>query len=463
MKILQLALVSFVLFAETVFAAPKYDEWVYRDGAVERAEFVCGNPQSQEAPPSFKASEGAEQAVKRAKSYTIVIGSQAPLSTIGETKIVGTFWQLDIETFNSQDNDGLSGYVYFYCGGQKYFAFNVFATGRLIPIMRVGVAEDDTSIFKSAQTISDDLAGLLIDAEAFEKATAQPIAQPQPKAQAQPMGKEQPKGQAVNPPKDSAKTQPKTQPKIKIADVPLPHPRPIEAGQDKPAVKPVPPANKAAGPVSAAPEQAIVAANEKTQPMNSESPAKTADTNEKDAPAPAAEDMAVYDKAALWHGHTNQSLAWTTAAIELLRDHWSQLSKASDIGQFCPGYSSATKKQQEICWLRIIGGIVQFESSFRPAAKFREANGVWSVGLMAMSIGQCPGGPNTIAGLQQALPNLKCGITDFAKWTGEGGSVSSVHGAARNWSTLRNPYTANGLHIGKKQQIQSIAMVYKRY
>ena len=177
-------------------------------------------------------------------------------------------------------------------------------------------------------------------------------------------------------------------------------------------------------------------------------------------------DMASYDRAAVWHGHTSQSMSWTTASIQLIREHWSQLNRANDVNEFCPGYHSASRKQQEICWLRIIGGIVQFESDFKPADKYRESNGVWSVGLMAMSVGQCPGA-SSMSALQQAIPNLKCGITNFAKWAAEGSSISEKRGAGRNWSTLRSPYTvyAGGkrLSIGKKKQIEAIAMGFKRY
>lgn len=417
-----------LLISEFALATPKFDEWVYRDGEVERAEFVCGRPQSQRNAPKFTSAEGAERAVRAVNHYTLIIGTAPPLTSIGTTDLPGTFWQLDNETFRTDDGNDVSGYVYFNCDGQKYFAFNVYAKGRgLAPIMRVAVPEDDTSIFKGAQVVSDDAAAIAIDPnQVFQTVAARVNTKP------------------AAPPV----------PRVPVAQIPSPNPRPPQADFTADDDEPL----------ALRPFDTLGLAVPMPKPRPSQAPAPAP------APAPAANDglsdMESYDRAAVWHGQTRQSLAWTTASIKLFRQHWSQLSRADDIGDFCPGYRNATRKQQEICWLRIIGGIVKFESDFRPASKMRESTGVWSVGLMAMSIGQCPG-LGSVSALQQAIPNLECGISDFAKWTADGGSISSRSGAGRNWSTLRNPYTAyvagKRIVVGKKKQIESIAMGFKRY
>ena len=61
----------------------------------------------------------------------------------------------------------------------------------------------------------------------------------------------------------------------------------------------------------------------------------------------------------------------------------------------------------------MIGGLVKFESNFKPDDSFRESNGNWSVGLMALSPKECRS-YETVDLLKQPLLNLSCGIGKFA-------------------------------------------------
>ncbi len=138
-----------------------------------------------------------------------------------------------------------------------------------------------------------------------------------------------------------------------------------------------------------------------------------------------------------------------------------ELERARDVEVFCPGYGKASANQRASCWLLLVAAITKFESSFKPDTSFREPDGNYSVGLLALSPGECPNAP-TMQSLKSAIPNLICGTNKMANLIGRDGFIDGPdprRGAARYWSTLRAPYkrwdpTRNRyLNLGKRNLI----------
>jgi hypothetical protein len=174
--------------------------------------------------------------------------------------------------------------------------------------------------------------------------------------------------------------------------------------------------------------------------------------------------------AALW-SKTPEGNYWTSLVISATREHLNKLEKARDINDWCPGYWQASEHQREVCWLRLFGGLVKFESSFKGDTKFHEGGGVWSIGLMALSPKECKG-YETEELLKKPLFNLRCGIGKFANLVERDGYIDgpeSGRGAAAYWSTLRQPYTKprpNGdghYKLGKKYEIKVFTTVFRDY
>ncbi len=160
-------------------------------------------------------------------------------------------------------------------------------------------------------------------------------------------------------------------------------------------------------------------------------------------------------------GPSPERRVWANAVLRVIRARQGDFDKARDKEIFCPGYSSASASQRANCWLMLVAAISKFESGFKPASKFREPNGVYSVGMLALSPGECPNAPSMVA-LQAALPNLVCGTNKMASLIARYGYVdgpASSRGASRYWSTLRAPYKrwdptrSRYLNLGKRNQI----------
>lgn len=189
-------------------------------------------------------------------------------------------------------------------------------------------------------------------------------------------------------------------------------------------------------------------------------------------PAPPGNpELAYFHRASLWAPRVKTSLPWTRTVLSVVRARIKDLEHARDIEQFCPGYSSATSSQREICWLRLVGGVVEFESSFQPdEPPFHEGNGVYSVGLMALSAGECPNAPTQKA-LMNAVENLICGVNKMAYLVGRGKAIAGPRneGASAYWSTLRpahkkwDPVRQRWLYLGKKELIVARTRVFKEF
>ncbi len=174
--------------------------------------------------------------------------------------------------------------------------------------------------------------------------------------------------------------------------------------------------------------------------------------------------------AALW-SKVPEGNYWTSLVVASIREFLPSLERARDINDWCPGYWNASEHHREVCWLRLIGGIVKLESSFKPDDKFREPSGAWSVGLLALSPKECKR-YETVEMLQKPLLNLSCGIGMLARFVERDGYLhgpKEALGASKYWSTLRTPYTqrkpdGKGYYkLGKKPEIQAFTTSYRNY
>lgn len=182
-----------------------------------------------------------------------------------------------------------------------------------------------------------------------------------------------------------------------------------------------------------------------------------------------SDELKLYN-AALW-AKVPEGRYWTSLVMASVRKNLSSLERARDLNDWCPGYWEATEHQRDVCWLRLLGGLVKFESSFKPEDKFKEPSGNWSVGLMALSPKECKN-YETVDMLQQPLLNLSCGIGKFADLIERDGYIAGPEkslGAAKYWSTLRAPYKQrkpNGdgyYNLGKKNEILVFTMPYRQF
>ena len=177
-----------------------------------------------------------------------------------------------------------------------------------------------------------------------------------------------------------------------------------------------------------------------------------------------------FHHASLWANHVSNSVSWTVAVLGIVRVRLHDFEQARDVEEFCPGYGGATQAQREICWIRLVGGIVEFESSFRPdEPPFNEGHGVYSVGLLALSTGECSNALSTKA-LMDPVQNLICGVNKMAMLISRGHTIDSPDhvGACAYWSTLRPPHKAQlpdgrWVILGKKNEIIARTKLFRQF
>jgi hypothetical protein len=188
------------------------------------------------------------------------------------------------------------------------------------------------------------------------------------------------------------------------------------------------------------------------------------------APQPEEPDFGFFHHASLWAHPVSNSLSWTKTVIAIVRMRQHDFEKANDVETFCPGYAAASRAQKEICWLRLVGGVVEFESSFQPDEKpFYEGHGVYSVGLLALSTGECPNAPGT-QDLMDPVKNLVCGVNKMAFLIARGHAIDDPehNGADAYWSTLRPAHKqqlpdGRWVMIGKKDEIIARTKLFKQF
>lgn len=228
-----------------------------------------------------------------------------------------------------------------------------------------------------------------------------------------------------------------------------------ERPSPEPAANPAPTVNPApATPPPPPPPQT----SRPTQTPRSQKPPAPRDSET--APALSAESV----HAATPWSRKAQTFAWTKTVAAIVKARLTTLDRARDVSTFCPGYVVAARPYRELCWLKLVGAVAQFESRFEPANTFREPNGVMSVGLLQLSPNECPNAP-TLNDLKDPVRNLACGVDIMANLIGRDGYVdgpASRRGAAAYWSTLREPYTMSGYKLGKKPQIIQMTKTYRQ-
>lgn len=160
---------------------------------------------------------------------------------------------------------------------------------------------------------------------------------------------------------------------------------------------------------------------------------------------------------------------WSNTVRTVAYARLAQFEKARDKEVFCPGYAQANIQQRLNCWVMLVAAISKFESAFAPADSFREPDGNYSVGLLALSPRECPNA-HSIEALKNPIENLICGTNKMARLIDRDGFIDGppqARGAARYWSTLRAPYQRwdpsrkRSLNLGKKQQILPLVRGYK--
>lgn len=147
-------------------------------------------------------------------------------------------------------------------------------------------------------------------------------------------------------------------------------------------------------------------------------------------------------------GRGTEKDKWTRTVLSEVRANKKTLDKARDLETFCPGYRASSVKAQEMCWVIIMSAVSKKESDFIPGKAFREPNGEYSVGLLAMSGHQCRNAP-TIRALKNPTENLKCGTRHMVKMIEAGRCISCKPGGGANWSVLRKPYRYYHSGLGK--------------
>lgn len=161
--------------------------------------------------------------------------------------------------------------------------------------------------------------------------------------------------------------------------------------------------------------------------------------------------------------------AWNNVVLKVVNARFNEFNKAKDVEIFCPGYRRASKKAQMHCWVMLAAAISKFESAFKPESSFREPDGNYSIGLLALSPGECPNA-STHKSLQQAEANLVCGMNRMATLIGRHGNIDGpehCRGASRYWSTLRAPYKRwdptrkRNLNLGKRNLILPLTKGYR--
>jgi|GEM_PF-5651533 len=227
-------------------------------------------------------------------------------------------------------------------------------------------------------------------------------------------------------------------------------------------------ASQLANEKQAAANQAETAAREKYHTVYSQNEAYRLSVTKSESEE-NADEKKLY-AAALW-ANVPEGKYWTSLVMASVRKNLSSLERARDLNDWCPGYWEASDHHRDVCWLRLLGGLVKFESSFKPDDKFKEPSGNWSVGLMALSPKECKN-YETIGLLQQPLLNLSCGIGKFADLIERDGYIAGTGknmGAAAYWSTLRAPYKqlkpdgSGYYNLGKKNDILPFSTTYRNY
>lgn len=153
-----------------------------------------------------------------------------------------------------------------------------------------------------------------------------------------------------------------------------------------------------------------------------------------------------------WDGYSIASLytRYTLDGIEKYGNHLLE-SRLDDAG-FCPSYNSLSRNQKKAFWLMVVSSISRHESGFNTNAKYLEAGGEYSRGVMQLGYSSTRqrayscGFRNKYELNENPEKNLHCGIKILNHWMGRdkkirgfvwSGGERKWRGGARYWSVLR--------------------------
>lgn len=133
--------------------------------------------------------------------------------------------------------------------------------------------------------------------------------------------------------------------------------------------------------------------------------------------------------------------------------------EAKDIKSFCPNYETLSSDERQTFFAHLLTGISYYESSFIKNTSFTENSGVDSIGLIGLSFKATQAksyqknGCYVIKTAEDILDpekSMRCAMAIIETWMRNDEVISAEKktlegetiylGAARYWSTLRNPY-----------------------
>jgi hypothetical protein len=142
--------------------------------------------------------------------------------------------------------------------------------------------------------------------------------------------------------------------------------------------------------------------------------------------------------------HRPEAVDWTRATLAALQSHGAPLLETvpSDIGEYCPAYRDASKKDRAAFWAGMLSALAKHESTWRPEAS--GGGGLW-IGLTQID-------PRTANGygckaqsskaLKDGAANLSCAVRIAASQVTRDEAVVSENGKwrglARDWAPFRS-------------------------
>lgn len=137
---------------------------------------------------------------------------------------------------------------------------------------------------------------------------------------------------------------------------------------------------------------------------------------------------------------------WSRELLQSIRAHKAQLDQGNPEA-YLAGYQQLDAAHQLKFWGELMVAMAQFESSWNPHARYREANGQDSVGLFQLSYANArdyawePVSEER-ASLEDPLVNIRCAVIVLAHLVAQNHVVASSEGGrhqggARYWSVLR--------------------------
>lgn len=155
----------------------------------------------------------------------------------------------------------------------------------------------------------------------------------------------------------------------------------------------------------------------------------------------------------------------------------------SDKADFCPKYDSLNKENRKDFWSTLLASMAIYESGIKPGVSYDEGqtsdalNGVTSRGLVQMSFDSARQSRYVRNGCVLDKPrelhiphvNLRCALAAMKTLVKADGCIAcgKKKGAAKYWSTLRNPYrvfnkrTGKWMKVGKKPEVIKAMKMYK--